>query len=209
MKTPENVRDEFKTTLDHLDSIAAKLRMNSGKGQTFSFPDSHKLSEGIFLSSWTHWEEVTRSLLIIDLATDVNGFLQRDVKKFRLKGAPYNYAEALLNHPDAPQKFVEWDYGVIMARADQYLGAGHRFVSLTRGADLELIKRIRNAVAHKSDRAWNSFKKLARGAPFNLATNQFRGLTAGRFIASHQWNGNFVLEECLAVHRTHIGELVP
>ena len=209
MKTPESVRDEFKITLDHLDSIASKLRSNAGKGRTFSYPDSHKLSEGIFLSSWTHWEEATRSLLIIDLASDPNGFLLKDIKKFRVKGAPYGYAEVLLNHPDAPQKFVEWDYGTIKTRADQYLDAGHRFISLSRGGDLDLIKRIRNAVAHKSDRAWNSFKSLARAAPFNLASNQFQGLTAGRFIASHKWNGNFILEECLAIHRAHIDELVP
>ena len=209
MKTPEDLRDEFITTLDHLDSIAAKLRANSGYGQTFSFPDSHKLSEGIFLSSWTHWEVVTRSLLVLDLATDPNGFLQKDVRKFRIKGAPYNYAEALLNHPDAPQKFVEWDYGTVKNRADQFLGSGHRFITLSRSNDLDLIKRIRNAVAHKSDRAWNSFKNLASAAPFNLVPRQFRGLTAGRFVASHRWNGNFVLEECLAIHRTHIAEIVP
>ena len=139
MKTPEDLRNEFKATLYHLDSIAEKLRNNSGNGKAFSFPDLHKLSEGIFLSSWTHWEEVTRSLLIHDLATDQNGFLLKDVRKFRIKGAPYNYAETLLNHPDAPTKYVEWDYGTVKNRAKRYLGSGHRFGTLSRASDLELI----------------------------------------------------------------------
>lgn len=209
MKTPQDLRDDFITTLDHLDSIADKLRANAGNGRIFSFPDFHKLSEGIFLSSWTHWEEVIRGLLILDLATDPNGLLCKDVRTFRVKGAPYTYAEALLNHPDAPNKFVEWDYGSVKSRADEFLGVGHRFIALSRNADLDLIKRIRNAIAHKSDRAWNSFKTLASDAPFNLTPRQFRGLTAGRFVTSHQWNGHFILEETLSIHRTHIGELVP
>jgi len=155
--TQQDHRDEFISTIDHLEAVAGKIAGLLGRGGTLTFPDHHKLSERLFLSAWTHWEEFIRQLIIDDLSVDPAGFVRKDVRAFRLKGAPRRIAERILYHPDHPQRFVEWDCGMVKARADTFLPANHQFTrALPRNDDLEKMKRIRNAIAHKSDRAWES-----------------------------------------------------
>ena len=203
-------RDEFISTLDHLSTVYGKVAGALGRNGLFTFPDHHKLTEGLFLSAWTHWEELVQVLLIDDLAEDPAGFVQADVNKFRVKGAPRRIAERVLLHPDHPDTFVKWDYGLVKARAETFLGSGHRFTNaLPRANDLEKMKRIRNAVAHKSDKAWESFKGLVRDAPFSLTTGQMKGITVGRFLVSHNWNNNRVIRECFNIHRQNAMYLVP
>jgi hypothetical protein len=210
MPLQADIKNRFIGTLDHIDAVVIKLRDNTGNGRTFTFPDHHKLCEGLFLNCWTHWEEFIRELLIADLATSAQGFVRRDVREFRLQGAPQRLAEAILFHPDHPEKFVEWDYSFVRSRADTFLSAGHRFsLPLPRFTDLDLLKRIRNAIAHKSDRAWGSFLSMARQAPFNLAPAQMKGISSGRFIAAHNWNGHPVLEETVIILRSYATHLVP
>jgi len=210
MTIQEKHRDDFVATIKHLDAVAGKIAGLLGRGGKLTFPDHHKLSEGLFLSAWTHWEEFIRQLIADDLSEEPAGFVCKDVKAFRVKGAPRRIAERILVHPDHPQKFVEWDYGSVKTRADAFLPANPRFTQpLPRNSDLEKMKRIRNAIAHKSDRAWERFMNLVREVPFNLAGNQRQGLTVGRFLVAHQWNGQSVLAEALAVHRAHAQHLVP
>lgn len=210
MTIQQDHRDEFTSTIDHISSVAGKISGLLGRGGTLTFPDHHKLSEGLFLSAWTHWEEFIRKLVIDDLSEDPSGFVRKDVRKFRVKGAPRRLAERVLLHPDHPQKFVEWDFGAVKSRADAFLGANHRFTTpLPRNQDLEIMKRIRNAIAHKSDRAWGSFRNLVSTPPFNLTSNQLKGLSVGRFLVAHQWNGQTVLMETFTVHRSHALHLVP
>lgn len=63
--------------------------------------------------------------------------------------------------------FVEWsDFDAVAARADSLIGSANRFrmvITAPPGGqaplnknDLLFVKRIRNAVAHKSDYAWAS-----------------------------------------------------
>jgi hypothetical protein len=205
-----DIRDDFLATLNHVANVNVTLRGQSGLHRPFTFPDQHKLSEGLFLSCWTHWEEFIRELLVEDLATVSAGFVRRDVRRFRVTRAPWRLAEAILFHPDHPQRFVEWDYSYVRSRADTFLPVGHRFApALPRHGDLDLLKRIRNATAHKSDRAWQSFLNLARNAPFSLTPAQMRGITVSRFVAAHQWNGHFVLDETVILLRTYATHLVP
>ncbi|QGW26707.1 hypothetical protein [Phnomibacter ginsenosidimutans] len=210
MKTVNDSKAEIMTTLNHIRTVYNKLHAQSGLHRPFTFPDAHKLTEGLLLSTWTHWEEFIQEILIIDLATTNDGFLKKDIKKFRTIGAPMRYAEKILNHPDSPEKFIEWDYSVVQKRANNYLAAGHRYpTSLARQNDIDKLKRIRNGIAHKSDKAWDSFIKLVRAAPFSLTGTQLRGMTVGRFAFSHQWNGNFVLIESINVIEECVNELVP
>lgn len=209
MTPQEKHRDAFLATLDHIVLAYGKVAGSLGRGGLFTFPDHHKLAEGLFLSAWVHWEEFTQGLLIEDLAADSLGFVQKDVTKFRVKGAPRRIAERVLLHPDHPNSFVTWDYGQVKSRADTFLGPNHRFAALPRAADLDSMKRIRNAVAHKSDKAWESFKNLVRAAPFSLTQQQMRGITVGRFLVSHNWNGNRVISECFDIHRQNATQLVP
>ncbi|WP_355661308.1 hypothetical protein [Halomonas salifodinae] len=203
-------RDEFLATLDHLSAVYGKVAGSLGRNGLFTFPDHHRLAEGLFLSAWAHWEELIQALLVDDLAEDPSGFVQADVKKFRVKGAPRRIAERILYHPDHPSTFVNWDYGLVKSRAGTFLGQGHRFTSaLPRANDLEKMKRIRNAVAHKSDRAWESFKNLVRDQPFSLTTGQMKGITVGRFLVSHNWNQDRVIRECFTIHRQNAMHLVP
>jgi hypothetical protein len=208
---PTSARDRYLSSLAHIDSAYTKITAQVGRGGVLSFPDVHKLTEGLFLSAWTYWEGFLRQLLWLDLSASPNSVLISDVKKFRTKKAPHRLAELILNHPDHPDKFVEWsDYNNVVKRANEFLGAGHRFVNpLPQGTDIAQLKRIRNAIAHKSDRAWDSFISLVGAAPFSLARTQRRGLTPGRFLYSHQWNGVSVMQNSVASLRAAAGELVP
>lgn len=127
MKTQTQVRDDFKKTLDHIDTVYSKLQSNTGRGRAFSFADAHKLAEGLLLSAWTHWEEFLRELLLIDVASDSSSALCSEVRKFRVKGGPLRVAERMINHPDHPEKYVNWDFDIVKSRADALLPASHRF----------------------------------------------------------------------------------
>jgi hypothetical protein len=199
--TAQNIRNDLISTLNHVDMIFPKLMRNTGRNGVFTFPDVHKLTEGLFLNAWTYWEVFLGKLFLLDLATDTDGVVLREVRQFRLANGPYRLASRILNHPDHPEKFIEWsDYNLIVKRADDFLGAGHRFVAnLPQGADLVLLRRLRNAIAHKSDKAWASFTAMVSTPPFNLAPVQRRGITAGRFLSSHYWNGVPVITNAVAV----------
>lgn len=210
MQTPTDIRNAFDTTLDHVRDAFGRIRANSGNRQTLTFPDLHKLTEGLFLSAWTYWEGFCRDLLVADLATDAAGKLRNEVKKFRTKNAPFRLAERMLNHPDHPEKFVDWaDYKIVKERADEFLAVGHRFVALPRNEDVTKLKRIRNAVAHRSDKAWESFRSLVTAVPFNLNGKQLKGITPGRFLSSHQWNGTWILDEAVNILRASATSIVP
>jgi hypothetical protein len=210
MRTPQQIRTDLTDSTAHIRAALTTLRNQSGIRRPFTFPDAHKISEGLFLSAWTHWEEFLHELLEVDLATDRNGFLLKDIRRFRVKGAPERLAERLLSHPDAPGKFVEWNYSDVFSRASTFLAVGHRYPqTLPRDGDLTMLKRIRNGIAHRSDRAKASFLALARGAPFGLASAQMRGITVGRFVFSHMWGAAFVLEESLQVIDDSARTLVP
>lgn len=208
---PATIRDGYLETLDHIDSVYAKLTAEVGRGRAFSFPDVHKLTEGLFLSAWTYWEGFLFDLILEDLGSDANGILRRNVRHFRTKNAPFRLADFILNHPDHPEKFVEWsDYNLVVKRADEFLGAGHRFVSpLQQGDDIIKLKRIRNAIAHRSDKAWDSFISLVTSSPFSLTVGQRKGITPGRFLYSHQWNNTTAMSNSVAVLRAAANVLVP
>lgn len=209
--TPADVRNEYLDTLIHIEQAYGKLAGNVGRGHIFSFPDVHKLSEGLFLSAWTYWEGLLRNLLWLDLATGTGSVLKSEVKKFRTKNAPLRLADRVLNHPDHPDRFVEWsEYSVVVKRACDFLADGHRFINpLPQANDIAKLKRIRNAIAHKSDKAWDSFIDLVCDPPFSLATGQRKGITPGRFLYSHQWNRATVMQTSLIVLRDAASTLVP
>lgn len=211
MQSPQDIRDDLLKTLAHLRSASTKVIANSGPKQILSAPDVHKIAEGLFLCAVTHWEQTCQALVRIDLATAAGGVLCKDVASFRGKNAPYRIAELIVSHIDHPEAFFDWsDFGKVCARADRLLPKLHRFAppppvppatkSATKTAlapavvdELALFKRIRNAIAHKSDRAWSSFMKLVAEPPFSLASNQRKGITPGRLLTAHKWAGSAAL----------------
>ncbi len=208
----QGLRDEFLGTLTHIESVLTKVTQNSGPRGFLSAPDLHKLSEGLFLSAWTHWEQFTHYLLVEDLATSTTSKLHRGVRQFRTTGASWRLANQLLSHPDHPQKFVEWsDYASVLSRANEFLGAGNRFAAtpLPRRGDLELLKRVRNAIAHRSDRAWESFLSLCRAKPFEIPPARMKGITPGRFLVANTWNGQPVLRDAISMLDGAARHLVP
>lgn len=211
MATPESIRDDFLDSIAHIRQAFLKVSGNVGRNGIFTFPDVHKLSEGLFISALTYWEAVCRDLLILELATDTSGILRKEITKFRTKGAALRLAERILNHPDHPEKFIEWSsFNSIESRANIFLGPGHRFkLTQATSQDIAKLKRIRNAIAHKSDKAWSSFVNLISSAPFNMTAPQRKGITPGRFIYSNQWNGSTVLSQALNLLENAVRELVP
>jgi len=212
MSEQEDWRDEFVATLDHIDDAFDRVLRNSGPMGVLTPPDVHKLSEGLFLSAWTHWEEFLRWLMTLDLAHLRWSFLTWEVKDFRFKYSRRRLAQAILGHPDE-KKWVEWsNIGDVLTRADALFNSPHRFNALRASTnDLDIMRRVRNAVAHKSDHAWLSFLKLARAAPFSLAGRQMKFITTGRFLSTATWGpaGGPVLKEGVARLRTLAQGLVP
>lgn len=198
MTPQEKWRDEFQATLIHIKDAFGRVAGNSGPTKALKPPDVHKISEGLFLSSWTHWEEFIRHLLLLDLASDPGGRLRGEVRRFRTKRAPSRLAEHILGHPDE-RRWIEWgDADDVRQRADRYLGLGHRYGQLaTMRTDLQLMKTMRNAVAHKSDSAHAKFLSLISKAPFNLTAKQRQGITVGRFLSSHLWGSEKVVVACI------------
>jgi hypothetical protein len=195
MRTPVEIRDQYLDSLAHIRTAYNKVCGEVGRGHLFTFPDVHKLSEGLFISALTYWEALCKDLILTDLANQSSAVLRSEVTKFRTSNAPFRLAERILNHPDFPSKYVEWSsFAVLASRADELLEAGHRFV-LPQAIieDLIRLKKIRNAIAHKSDKAWADFSRMIRQVPFNLSGVQCRGVTPGRFMYSHQWGGMSVM----------------
>src|SRR5690606_31427780 len=114
-----DARNRYIDSLDHIDSAYTKIKGMVGRHGALTFPDVYKLTEGLFLNGWTYWEAFLRDVLWNDLATDTTGVLLQDMAvKGRRANGPYRLAELILNHPDSPDKFVEWsDYGVVKKRA--------------------------------------------------------------------------------------------
>ncbi len=210
MTEQENLHDDLIATLQHIRAIGTTSRAQSGNGRPFTFPDMHKISEGLFLSAWTHWEEFLRYLLVEDVCSSTSGILRSQVKQFRTKGAAWRLSERILSHPD-PKRWVEWsDFADVIQRANTFVGTQNRFsVAAINQNSLSILKRMRNAVAHKSDRAWTSFIDLVKAPPFSLQPNQRKGITVGRFLSAHQWNGKAVLEESIDFLEASAHTLVP
>jgi hypothetical protein len=212
MPTPSQLRTSLDTTLNHIRDVFNKLTPITSAYGTLRFPDLHKLSEGLFLSAWSHWEEFLRDLMIEDLADRAEGVLRSEVKKFRTKKAAFRLAERIVNHPDHPDRFIEWhNYKTLKDRAKALLGEGHRFVGLGDPwtSDLKKVHVLRNAIAHKSDKAWQDFIDLIKSAPFSLAGNSRRGITPGRFISAHNWKGKRVLLHTVITIKGAALKLVP
>ena len=208
----QDLRDEFISSLTHIGSVLTKTTQNSGPAGFLMETDLHTIAEGLLLFAFTNWEQFTRSLLIEDVATSPSSTVHRSVDQFHDPDAPLRLATYILQHPDHPRRFVEWsDYADIESRANELLGAGNRFASppLPRRQDLELLKRIRNAIAHRSDRAWTSFLKLCADPPFTVPPAQMAGVTPGRLLTAHQWNGQPVLRDALALLDGAACHLVP
>src|SRR5256885_11739450 len=79
MPTPAELRVDLEQTLNHIRDIFNKLVPISGPHTALRPPDLHKLSEGLMLSAWSHWEEFCRDLMIEDLATRAGSVLMHDV----------------------------------------------------------------------------------------------------------------------------------
>jgi hypothetical protein len=212
-RTAVDARTDYHDLLTRLTTISAKVSSNAGNSRTFSFPDWHQLSEGILLSAWARWESLLRELFILDLSTDTGGVLCRNVRAtgFRYGRSATRLAEAIVDHPDA-SRFIDWNrLGDIEKRADDLLSVGHRFgrIVAPQKTTIEQIAKIRNAIAHNSDTAWEKFITVITNAPYSLSKNQRKGITVGRFITSHDVGGVKVITHFIDTLRSASSVLVP
>ena len=131
--------------------------------------------------------------------------------KVTQNSGPHGFLSAPDLHKIAEGLFEWSDYNAIVSRANEFLGAGNRFIvtPLPRRGDLDLLKRVRNAVAHRTDRAWESFLSLCRSVPFSIPPARMRGITPGRFLVTHTWNGQPVLRNTIAMLAAAARHLVP
>lgn len=211
-RASQDIRDDFLSRTNVITTTRTKLVGACGRGQVFTFPESHKIHEGFLLSVWTSWESMVRELFISDLALSTDSALRRDIKAsgFRLKGSPDRLADLIVGHPDE-HRFVEWNrVDDVVKRANALLGPGHRFTPLNQQpAVIEQIVKSRNAIAHRSDQAWSKFKLMVQNQPYGLQPREMRGITVGRFLSSNRVNGQFVIEYYIDELRSRARLLVP
>jgi hypothetical protein len=162
MSTQTDLRKSLVDSLDHVDAAFGRLQKALGKGKPLEFPDVHKTSEGLFLSAWASWEWFVRELMITDLVSDKRGFLLRRATAIRSSRATRELAVRVLGHPDE-DAWIEWaSMERVVDRADALLGSGHRFAALDPlKPGVNQLRKIRNAVAHKSDKAWEDFRTVS------------------------------------------------
>lgn len=228
MKTATALRDEFVVTVTHIRSAVGKVRTNSGPGQILTPPDLHKISEGLFLSVVTHWEEFVQALLISDLALLSTSSLVKEVRSFRSNAARDRLAELITAHLDHPQGFYDWsEFEKVHSRSLILLGNVNRFTATVPAVppateakqrpslsaptltEFTEYKIIRNAVAHKTDKAWDAFIRLVKRQPYGLTAIQTRGITPGRFVIAHSVAGVTVLDRALNTYENASRVLVP
>lgn len=207
-----NLRDDFLKVLQHIDDVLTKVTTSASGQGALAPADLYTVAEGLFLYAWTHWEQFTHNLLVEDLATISTGRLHMDVVQFTSADAPRRLANQLLSHPDHPQRFIEWsDYSFVESRANEFLGQGNRFAAqpLPRRSDLDLLKRVRNAVAHRSDKAWMSFERLCQDPTSAIPANAISGITPGRFLVDFQRNGRPIIQDAIMMLEAAARHLVP
>jgi hypothetical protein len=126
--------------------------------------------------------------LILELAENESSIVLQRVKKFRTKKSAFILANSLIEHIDHPDNFNTWhDFEKLQRRARKMVGDNNDFRN--SGIDkskLRYIYKIRNAIAHSSDKAKTDFLKLLSQSPFNLSQQQKQGITAGRLLCTQR-----------------------
>lgn len=215
MKTAIQLRIDFVNSVTHIRTVTTKIRANSGPRNVFSAPDSHKVAEGLFLSGVAHWEEFCQAVLTSDLALQASSSLRKNVNSFRSNAARDRVSEMIVSHVDHPSGFYDWsEFSKVHSRALALLGPTNRFNVVVPpvqpntdpknqsalsafSADLTDFKIIRNAIAHKNDKAWDAFMRLVKRVPYSLTASQRKGITPGRFVIAHSVGANPILVHAL------------
>ncbi len=196
-------------TFNHIETVFNTITQNCGRGKIFLLADTNRLVEGLFLNMWAKWETSCKYLFLLDLSYSPSSVLCSEVKKFRTIRAPFRLAEFIVNHPDSSRYFIEWsNFNVVKERSKALLGDNNRFTNpQISSLELQRLRIIRNAVAHKSDRAREQFLNLIKDTPFTLSKNQCQGINVGRFLNTIQWDGISVFEKALSILRDNLTTL--
>ena len=186
MNLKEKLRDETLDSIKHSCEAFTKVFDNSGKDKVFNFPETHKIANGLYLSIWTKWEEFCRQLLILELAENPDSVLRKRVKEFRSKKSAILLAKRVTEHLDHPNNFNTWhDFETLLKRARKLVGDDNAFKrSQINKSELKYIFKIRNAIAHASDKAKSDFLSLLARPPFNLTPQQKQGISTGRLLCT-------------------------
>lgn len=186
MEPKEKLRNETLESIQHTCSVFLKAYQNSGGTKVFDFSEMHKIATGLYLAIWTRWEEYCRQLLVLELIENEGSIILQRVKKFRTKKSASILANSVIEHIDHPDNFNTWSsFEVLLKRARKMVGDNNAFRN--SGIDkskLKYIYKIRNFIAHSSDKAKSDFMKLLSLPPFSLSLQQKQGITAGRLLCN-------------------------
>jgi len=157
-----------------------------GKGKLFNITETNKLSIGLYLTLWTTWENFCRELFVIELAESPESIICSRVKKFRNIRSAEQIAQKMAEHIDHPSSFFDWhDFAKIIERSKLYIGDTNVFTQ--SGIDKSKLKtlfKIRNRIAHNSDKAKDDFIKIITGPPFELGAQKRQGMSPGSLLCA-------------------------
>ncbi len=164
--------------------------VRSGRFRTIQQPRIWKIHEMAFLGMFLAWEDFLEASFIRFMC----GAITRNRYKPRLYVAPTNMDHALKFFVVKPREYVEWASSQqVIERAEMVFRDGEPYKSAIRPSitDLDHMKQIRNAIAHRSGTAWDKFESTAR----RLLGSRPRGLTPGMFLTkTHTASGRPYIE---------------
>lgn len=136
-----------------------------------------QINEMAFLGMFLSWEDFIEATFIRYMC----GATTSTRYKPKVFVSPVSLEHALKFFVVRPRDYVEWSSGqLVIERAEMVFRDGEPYKSAIRPSltDLDDMRQIRNAIAHRSGTAWKKFETAVR----RILGSKPRGLAPGMFL---------------------------
>ena len=157
------VLKEFTSIIDGLITLDAlnQQRYRAGPGRpgpaVLSRGQMCLITEGIFVRAFTSYESFLEELFIL-YACGKPTISGKQLKRY-ISPKDGKHAREIIK---SGMNFLEWNSpDILIQRSETYLNGGPVKQAITlHKARLEVIRKVRNAIAHRSDEAWVRYTKI-------------------------------------------------
>jgi hypothetical protein len=208
-RQPHHTLNEFKRTLRDCERLASDADKWSVPGSKphISRNRAESMIELAYLRGYLAWEVFLEESFVL---------YSMGLKAPRQRRPPPRYTfppsrELAKRWLREGRDYAKWDAPAVLLRAERYFQKGEPFQTplRSRQSTLQEAKTIRNAIAHESDKAWDSFVGLARRESGGALPPN---VTVGKFLTAPKQNASppiSVLEYYLDVLERVAEDIVP